>query len=447
MDYYLAIDMGASGGRCILGSLQSDKILTEEVYRFENGIIDKGGKLCWDLDALWDNILKGMRRCKEIGKIPTSVSVNTWGVDYVLLYGDNNIIGDAVAYRDSRTQGKPEEVYKIMPEVELYKRTGVAGYIYNTIFQLKSESADRLKTAETLLFIPDYFHFLLSGVKKTEVTIASTSGLINLQSRTWDTEILSALDFPHKLFQEIVPPGTKLGSFTPELQEAVGYNADVVVSCTHDTASAAMAIPSTEKDIMFISSGTWSLMGTVNDTPVTTPESMSKSFTNEVGFGNSNLFIKNIPGLWMLQEVRREFDDLSYEEMMKNAELSTLKSYIDPSDSRFFAPKSMTMEIKAACHENRMISPVTPGEFAVVIYNSLAKCYAETAKELENLCGKEFSAIHIIGGGSNATLLNRLTANYTGKKVFVGHSEATVIGNIAAQMTTDSVFCDISHVL
>jgi len=449
MKYYLAIDIGASSGRHMLCCVKNSKIEYEEIHRFPNGVVDRNGTLCWDLDALYAEILAGIGRCAEIGKIPISVGIDTWGVDFVLLGESDNLIGDTVAYRDSRTMGMDEEVFKLIPEAELYSRTGVPKMIYNTIYQLMAaKKAGLLNGAKKMLMIPDYLHYRLtgSGIAKTEYTNATTTGLVNAATGQWDKEVIKICGYPAEIFQEIVQPGTTLGGFTSEVQGIVGFDAKVVAPATHDTASAIAAVPAQTSDVLYISSGTWSIIGTEKEKPDTSAVSMAKGFSNGGGYGNRTIYLKNIMGLWMIQSVKKELgDEYSFAELCTLAEAETIASLIDCNHRRFFAPKSMIDEIKNACKESGQTIPHTPGQLAAVIYNSLAACYKTAAKELEDITGVAYPAINIIGGGANATYLNELTEKVTGKKVYAGPTEATAIGNALAQMIAAGEFKDIAE--
>lgn len=438
MKYYLAVDIGASSGRHILGYLENGVMSCEEIHRFPNSIVKKDNELVWDLNALFDEILRGLKRCAELGKIPESVGIDTWGVDFVLLDGSGSVLGNAVSYRDSRTEGMDTEVYRHISEDELYRRTGIQKQSFNTIYQLmavKRDARQYLHNAEKLMMIPDYLHYRLSGVAKTEYTNATTTGLVNAGSKEWDDEVISACGYPQKIFADIVLPGTVLGDLTPDIQERVGFNCKVVLPATHDTASAVMSVPSTEENTLYISSGTWSLMGVERLSPDCSPESCARNFTNEGGYAYRYRYLKNIMGLWMIQSVKNELSDIySFAELCDMAEKETIESVIDCNHSRFLSPDSMIHEIQQACAENGRQIPREPGELAAVVYNSLALCYRDTARELERLTGLVYNAINIVGGGSNADYLNRLTAKLTGKTVYAGPSEATAIGNLTVQM-------------
>ncbi|MGN0330002.1 MAG: rhamnulokinase [Kineothrix sp.] len=445
--YFLAIDIGASSGRHILGSVEDGKIVLEEVYRFWNGMDEEDGTLYWDTDRLFGEILAGMKKCKEMGKIPVSVGVDTWGVDFVLLDEENQIVGKAVGYRDHRTEGMDEEVYQIISEEELYARTGIQKAIYNTIYQLmalkKRRPAD-LERAASLLMIPDYFHYRLSGKKVQEYSEASTSQLLNPETKDWDYELIEMLGFPTGIFQSIRMPGTTVGCLTEEVQEVVGYNCKVVLPPSHDTASAVMAVPSNEEDTCYISSGTWSLMGVERGEPDCSPKSREANFTNEGGYGGRITYLANIMGLWMIQSVRNQLaPDMSYGELCRQASREKIASLVDCQDESFLSPRDMVKAVQSYCEKTGQEVPLTLSQLACVIYNSLAKCYGEKLQEIRKITGTQYDKIHIIGGGSNAVYLNELTAKYTGISVHAGPGEATAIGNILAQMLEEGEFGDL----
>ena len=460
MKYYLAVDIGASSGRHILAHMEDGRIVLEEVYRFYNGMEDKDGHKIWNAEKLFEDILEGMKKCKEIGKIPVTMGIDTWGVDFCLLDKDDKRIGDLVAYRDDRTAGMDEEVYKIISEDELYERTGIQKAIFNTIYQLmalKTKEPEKLKEARTLLMVPDYFHFLLTGVRKQEYTNASTTQLLDAKTGEWDHELIKKLGFPDELFGELSMPGTVVGPLKREIAEKVGFDLKVVLPATHDTGSAVMSVPCTEENTLYISSGTWSLMGCELPKANCSKEAKNANFTNEGGYQKRYRFLKNIMGLWMIQSVKKEFeagvdypgknkdDDYSFANLCDRAKEETIDSIVAANDGRFLNPESMVKEIQNACREDGMQVPVTPWEIARVIYRSLAKCYKETTEEIENITGKKFDSVNIVGGGSNAVYLNELTAAETGRTVNAGPGEATAIGNIGAQMLSDGVFSDLSE--
>ena len=436
--YYLAVDIGASSGRHIIAEIVDGKIVLEEVYRFWNGMDEVDGSLCWDVDRLFREILTGLKKCKEIGKIPSYMGIDTWGVDYVLLDKDDNILGKTYGYRDSRNNGMDEEVYKIISLEDLYKRTGIQKASFNTIYQLmdvKLNHPEDMAAAEAMLHIPDYFHFKLTGVKLTEYTEATTGQLIDPETKDWDYELIDMLGYNRNMFTKVTKPGTKVGNFTKEVQEEVGFDCEVILPATHDTGSAVLAVPTNDDNAIYISSGTWSLLGVERMEADCSLKSMEENFTNEGGYDYRFRYLKNIMGLWMIQSVKKEFtEDLSFAEICAMASTETIPSIVDCNDECFLAPKSMIKAVQDFCERTNQPVPKTVGEIASVIYNSLAKCYADTIKGLEKVTGKTYDRIHVVGGGSNAGYLNELTAKYCEKPVHAGPSEATALGNLAVQM-------------
>ncbi len=441
--YYLAVDIGASSGRHILGHMENGKIVLEEIHRFSNAMTEKDGELCWDVDRLFVEIKEGMKKCALAGKIPHSMGIDTWAVDFVLLDGKGNRIGNAAAYRDERTNGMDQLVCQVISEEELYRRTGIQKQKFNTIYQLmalQNKKENQLKAAEKLLMIPDYFHYLLTGKAVTEYTNATTTQLVNAETKDWDMELIDRLGFPRKIFQKIVKYGTFLGELGEEIQREVGLNCKVMLPATHDTASAVMAVPAGEKEAAYISSGTWSLMGTELLKADCSEKSRRSNFTNEGGYEDRFRYLKNIMGLWMIQSVKREIGgELGYGEICRMASKERISSIINCNEDRFLNPENMTEEVQRACREFGQQVPEGIAQTAAVIYNSLARCYARTMEEMEQLTGKNFEEIYIVGGGANADYLNRLTAKASGRKVFAGPVEATAAGNIMAQMIADHV--------
>lgn len=463
--YYLAIDIGASSGRHILGHLEDGKIKLEEIYRFENRQVHKNGHDCWDVDNLWDGILSGLKACREQGKIPQTVGIDTWGVDFVLLDENDIMIGNAVAYRDSRTDGVDTLVdEKITPEA-LYARTGIQKASYNTIYQLmalKQEHPEQLEKAEWLLMTPDYWNFRLTGVKKNEYTIASTTNLVNARNKQWDMDAISELGFPVDIFHELSMPGSEVGEFLPEIAQEVGFNATVVLPATHDTGSAFLAIPAVDENAVYISSGTWSLLGVENSVPITTPESHALNFTNEGGAWGRYRYLKNIMGLWMIQSVRRELNGVNYIQGRENRAASAKQwsfpdliaaaqadldfpSAVDVNRDCFLSPDSMIRAIKLECERTGQKVPQTVGEIMQCIYTSLALCYRDAIRGLESLTGKKYTSINIVGGGCQDNYLNRRTAQATGLPIYAGPVEGTAIGNLIIQMVGVGEFADLQQ--
>jgi rhamnulokinase len=445
--YYLAVDIGASSGRHILGTVREGKLVLQEIYRFDNGMKRKDGHLCWDVESLFSEIKEGMKQCRKLGKIPAAMGIDTWAVDFVLLDGENRMLGNAVGYRDGRTKGMDEKLYEIISLKDLYGRTGIQKQIFNTIYQLmavREETPEYLEKGKSFLMIPDYFHYLLTGVKKQEYTNATTTQLINGENGTWDYELIRKLGLPEGLFGELSMPGTPVGPLTKAVEEEVGFSCQVVLPATHDTGSAVMAVPlvpdgeDSMRDFLYISSGTWSLMGTELPKADCSMKSMEANFTNEGGYDHRFRYLKNIMGLWMIQSVKKELEETgevySFAELCRMASEEGIPSIVDCNDPVFLAPESMIREVQEFCRRSGLEVPKTPGQIAAVIYNSLADCYDRTVKELESITGRVYPVIHVVGGGSNAEYLNQLTADRTKRTVYAGPGEATAIGNLLAQM-------------
>ncbi len=436
IQYFLAIDIGASSGRHILGSIQDGKLCLEEVFRFKNGAFKKENKFIWDTEALFASIVEGLKKCKEVGKIPVSIGIDTWGVDYALLDENDKLIGEIFSYRDERTLAVMDEVHAIVSEEEAYERTGIQKQSYNTIYQLYCDKkSGKINGAKSLLFTPDYLHFLLTGVKRNEYTIASTSGLINVSTRDWDYEIIDRLGFNRELFKPLAQTGVKLGELKEEIAKEVGFTASICLPASHDTASAVMAVPE-EGQPLYISSGTWSLMGIETDEPACGKDAKVSGFTNEGGYAKSIRLLTNIMGMWMIQCVKKEYNDrYSFVDFVDEARKAEgFDSMLEVNDQSFFAPESMVEAIRAYCVKTGQKVPQTVGEIVLCIYRSLTESYNQTAIKLEKLSGKTFDKIFIVGGGCQNVLLNELTAKHTGKKVVAGPIEATATGNVIAQM-------------
>lgn len=450
MTSYLAVDIGASSGRHILGYMENGKMRMKEIYRFPNGMISRDGKLCWDVERLFGEILNGMKKCREMGYTPASMGIDTWAVDFVLLDGKDNLLGPAAGYRDRRTKGMDTKVYETVPEEELYMRTGIQKQIFNTVYQLmavKEKEPQQLEKAESLLMIPDYFHFLLTGRKAAEYTNATTTQLVNARTGDWDRELIERLGFPGKIFQKICRPGTVLGTLTEEIQREVGFDCQVVLPATHDTGSAVLAMPCRDDTGLYISSGTWSLMGTEVREAVLTRQAKEANLTNEGGYDRRFRLLKNIMGLWMIQSVRHEDKDAyDFAWICREAENNkNFPSRVDVNDDSFLAPESMKKAVQDYCRRTGQQVPETTGQIAAVIYQSLARCYGETIGEIEAVTGKDYEWIYIIGGGANADYLNQITASATGRSVSAGPTEATAVGNLAVQMMAAGIFKDLKE--
>lgn len=433
MKYYLAVDIGASSGRHILASTDGGKIYLEEIYRFDNGPIEKDGSLFWDVEYLYTQIVAGLKKAKEIGKIPHSIGVDTWGVDYALLDKEDKVIGGVYAYRDSRTEKQIPLVHKKVPFESLYENTGLGFASYNTVYQLSDDLySGRMEKAESLLMLPDYFHFRLTGVKRQEYSNATTTGLINARTKEWDKEIICTLGYKEKLFSPISRSGEIVGGLTDALVKEIGYTAKVVLSATHDTASAILGAP-IDEEMAFISSGTWSILGVEQSRAFTDEKALASGYSNEGGHEGKNYLLKNIMGLWIIQRLRKELaPSLSYAEIADLARGNPVEEIIDVNDDCFLAPESMANAIWEKAGRRMCL-----GETAYCVLNSLAVYYAESVKKLEETTGVVYRKINIIGGGSQNALLNELTEKHAKKKILAGPIESTALGNALVQMMAD----------
>ena len=448
--FYLAIDIGASSGRHILGWLENGKIRLEELYRFENKLVKKNGHLCWDLEHLFQEVVAGLKKCRELERIPASIGIDTWGVDFVLLDKAGKVLGDTVAYRDSRTKGMDAELGKVIEEKDLYARNGIQKQLFNSIYQLlaiKQEHPEYLEQAENFLMIPEFLNYRLTGVAMNEYTNATTGQLVNAKTQDWDFELLEKAGIPTKIFGKLNMPKTVVGEFSEEISQAVGYKAEVVLPATHDTGSAVMAVPTSSDSAIYLSSGTWSLMGIERLIPDCTEKSRAYNFTNEGGYHHRYRFLKNIMGMWMMQSLRKEFrHKYTFEELYQLAYIARyFTSVVNVNDERFLAPDSMAEAVRSYCRDHGQEVPETEGELLYCVYMSLARCYAQTVAEIEEVTGKTYDTIHVVGGGCQDRFLNALIATETGKRVFAGPIEATAVGNLMAQMLKDGVFADLDE--
>lgn len=432
--YYLAVDIGASSGRHILGYIESGKLCLEEIYRFDNSIENHNGTLIWDIDNLVRQVKAGIKKCKEIGKEPKTIAIDTWGVDYVLLDENKKEILPAVSYRDGRTNDAAKEANGIISQEELYKKTGIQKQSFNTIYQLYCDKkSDKLKGAKHFLMMPEYLSFKLTGQIRNEYTNATTTNLVNAESKEWDKEILDILSLSKDIFCDLSLPGTVVGNFTEKIKNEVGFDSTVILCPSHDTASAVAACP-IDSESVYISSGTWSLIGTENTEPVLTEKALKANFTNEGGIEYRFRFLKNIMGMWLFQNIRKDTNKkYTYDEMMQMAMESGFKEKIDPNADCFVAPENMTDAVRVYLKKpNLPLADVLSS-----VYHSLAQSYKKAVEEIESISGKEIKSIHIVGGGSKDKYLNKLTAEYTGKKVYTGLMEATATGNILSQIMYD----------
>ncbi len=434
MKYYLAIDIGASSGRHIIGYEDEGEILTDEVYRFSNGMDTVDGHLVWDIDRLFREVKTGIALALQKYPKIESMSIDTWGVDYVLLRGDEEVL-PCYAYRDSRTEGPIKAVHSIISYPELYSITGTQFNSFNTVYQLYADKlAGRLEGVTDFLMIPEYLMYKLTGVKKKEFTEASTAALVDVNTLQLSDEVFSRLGLPQSLIAPLYMPGEPLGTFTPEVEREVGGNIKVVFCATHDTGSAVEAIEM-ETDAPYISSGTWSLLGVKLKNALTNDLSRESGYTNEGGVGYFR-YLKNITGMWIIQCLRQELcPDTSYSRIAEMARGSSFDCLFDVNDQSLMAPQSMKDAIRALLKANGKTEPGSTADYFNCAYHSLAACYDTAIRDLESNTGHSYSEIYIVGGGAKNTYLNDLTERYTGKRVIALPIEATAIGNLKTQMS------------
>jgi len=441
---YLAFDIGAGSGRAILGTLDGCKVTLEEIHRFPNEMILRDGHYYWDIQKLFGELMTGLRICvKERNIIPISIGIDTWGVDFGLLDGNEQIIGNPFAYRDSLTEEAMEQVFKAIRPKELYARTGIQFMRFNTLFQLwalKKNFPSLLLQADKMLFMPDLLGFLFTGVIFSEYTIASTSQMLNPKTRNWYPDLLMRLGLPIHILDDIIEPGTEIGPLKPGILSELGINSISAVAVgAHDTASAIAAIPAEGKNWAYISSGTWSLMGIETDQPILTEESFKYLFTNEGGVGKKIRYLKNITGLWLIQECKKIWDKdqvLSYPELISGCKkVKAFQSIVNPDDNLFMNPVDMPAAIREYCRNTGQTVPETIPEITRCIFESLALKYRIVLGQLMKVSPHPIEKIHMIGGGSLNPMLCQFTADATGLPVIAGPAEATALGNILVQVS------------
>ena len=441
----LAFDFGASSGRAIIGCFDGDKITLEEVHRFSNDPVSVGGTVYWDVLRLFYEIKQGIIKAKIAGGFD-SIGIDTWGVDFGLIDSEGKLMENPVHYRDVRTVGLVDEAFKTMPKEKLYGITGIQFMELNTLFQLISLKKYRpwmLERADKMLFMPDLFGYMLTGKMCAEYSIASTSQLIDLDKRTWSKEILDAFGIKESVFAPLVQPGTVLGELSKEVCEECGVDSVPVISvCGHDTQSAITSVPCEDGDFAFLSSGTWSLFGTELDKPIVNETSMNINITNEGGFDGSTGFLKNIIGLWLIQESRRQWKregkEYSYADLEKLAlAAEPFKCFIDPDAPEFVPHGNIPERVREFCRKTGQFVPETVGEIMRCIYESLAMKYRLTFEKLRECTERDYPVIHVIGGGTKDGLLCQMTANSCDRTVKAGPIEATVMGNVAVQLMSD----------
>ncbi|MHB0864961.1 rhamnulokinase [Paenibacillus sp. SEL3] len=435
---HIAVDIGASSGRLVLGKLKEGKLILEEIHRFQNGFTERSGAYFWDIDYLLEQIIVGLKKAKRSGIRKCTLGIDTWAVDYVLLDANGNRIQEVYSYRDPRTDHIIEEINKLMSPSEIYAKTGIQQLSFNTLNQLYAHQSEELAQADKILMVPDYLYYRLSGRKMNEVTNVSTTQLLNLRTREFDDDLLHLLQLKREQFAELVEPSEVLGFVNEDLVKEYDLPECLLICvATHDTASAVLGVPSqSERTAAYISSGTWSLLGVELDHPINSQAAMQANYTNEWGAFGTYRFLKNIMGLWMIQEVRRQTrDSYSFAEL---AELATdaqgFRSLIPCNDARFLNPYNMAGEIRSSCLDSGQPIPHSIGEIARCIFDSLALSYRSYLIELEEIIGSTIEVVQIVGGGANNVLLCQLTADITGKEVQAGPTEATAIGNLAVQL-------------
>ncbi|WP_080875925.1 rhamnulokinase [Oceanobacillus timonensis] len=434
----LAVDIGASSGKMLIGYIEKGKLNLKEIHRFENKIIKKNQHFCWDLQALFSEILTGIHASRNQGFTPKSIGIDTWAVDFVLLDEQDRLLTDAVSYRDPRTDGMMEEIFQKISKERLYLETGIQFQKFNTIYQLyylKKHYPEILDRAKSFLMIPDYLNYLLTGIKANEYTNATSTQLVNAFTKKWDKDLLDQLRINKEIFQEILPPKSILGNLKPELSNEIGFDMNVLLPATHDTGSAVASVPESA-DTIYISSGTWSLIGVENNFPICVTKALDYNFTNEGGVDYRFRFLKNTMGLWMIQEVKRIYNNrYTFAELAAMAnQVSGFYSQVNVDDDRFLKPENMVQEIQNYCEETNQPIPNTPEQVAKCVFDSLAESYQMAINQIEEIYEKEFKRINVIGGGSQNEMLNQLIADTTGKEVLAGPSEATAIGNLITQL-------------
>jgi rhamnulokinase len=442
---FLAADLGAESGRVVLGTIKNERLEVRELYRFPNGPVQLLGRLHWNLPGLFEEIKKGARSCvQDAGVQPESLAVDTWGVDFGLVAADGSLLGLPYAYRDPHTLGIMDEFFKRMPREEIYALTGIQFLTFNSLFQLAALVRDRsplLEAASGLLFMPDLFHYLLTGRRSSELTIATTSQLYDPRKSGWSRELLAALGLPESLMQDIRRPGTIIGPLTAEVAEETGLSREtrVIATATHDTASAVAAVPAEGHDWAYISSGTWSLMGIESSAPIINSRTLKLNFTNEGGIEGRTRFLKNVTGLWLLHQCRRKWqggsaNGPSYADLVESAEESPgFRTLIDPDAPDFLNPADMPGAIQAFARRTGQPEPDSRPAFVRCILESLALKYRYVLDQLREVSPHSIARIHVIGGGSRNGLLCRFTAEAAGLTVVAGPAEATASGNIMVQ--------------
>ncbi|QHH21397.1 rhamnulokinase [Bacillus subtilis] len=445
---YTAIDIGASSGRIMVGELDEGKLDIQEIHRFANGFSQRDGHCFWDIDHLLKQILQGLQKVKTLGYEHCTVGIDTWAVDYVLLDEKGDRLREAISYRDRRTDHTIDKLEHTLSKAAIYQKTGIQFQPFNTIYQLYEEDRELLKKTDKIMMVPDYLGYCLTGKAVTEITNASTTQLLNASTGNLDPELLEAVSVQGQQFAPLTEPGCELGKLRNEWFPDYDLPAcKVMTVATHDTASAVIAAPGVNDGWAYISSGTWSLIGIENKTPIITDLALENNYTNERGANNTIRFLKNIIGMWVIQEVRQQLQaDYSFQQLAEEAEKTEpFQQFINLNDKRFLNPENMIKEIQHYCRQTRQKIPRTAGELACCIYSNLAIIYAIAIKELETITEKPIEQFHIIGGGARNDFLNQLTADMSGKAVYAGPIEATATGNLLMQMIAAKEVKDIKE--
>ncbi|GAB6170163.1 rhamnulokinase family protein [Clostridium carnis] len=442
MGIFLAFDFGASSGRAIISKIINNKVVLDEIHRFPNEPVFLGDKYVWDFPRLLNEMKIALRKAALLNEEIEGIGIDTWGVDYGLLDKDNNLIGMTMHYRDKRNYNGVEETKKIISLEELFLRTGISPNTFNTCFQLASDKImrpDILKNSDSLLFMPDLFAYYLTGEKKNEFTISSTSGLLNMKERSWDYELIEKLDINKDIFNEIIEPGEIYGYLTEDIMEETGLGKIPVIAVgSHDTASAVAATPILNKNYAFLSSGTWSLLGIELDSPIINKKTFNYGFTNEGGVSNKIRLLKNINGLWLIQQLKKTWcelkEEIDFPDIIREARKNeNCKFIVDTNDESLMNTKNMIKSIKEYCIKHGQGEPKSLGELAMAVYNGLTNEYSEAIREIEDVLGYKIEGINIVGGGIKDSYLCELTSKRTAKKVIAGPVEAAVLGNMILQ--------------
>lgn len=441
--HFLAFDLGASSGRAILGTLKDDQLELLEIHRFVNQMQLINGHHFWNIFSLFNELKTGLKKCiKDYEIQPESIGIDTWGVDFAHLNREGLILTLPYAYRDSRTNTSMEDLFHVIPQKEVYAQTGIQFLQFNSIFQLFSMVKDQsslLEITDSILFMPDALNYLFTGIKKSEFTIASTSQMLVPGTAEWNFELIEKAGIPTHILQEIILPGTILGNIQNDVARETGSKlVPVIAVAEHDTGSAIVSVPCEAKNFVYLSSGTWSIMGLECDQPIISEQTHQLNFTNEGGVEGTTRFLKNIMGMWLIQEVQRiwESEGTSYTwpKMVELArESEPFRFLINPDDSMFLNPRDMTQAVRDFCYQTAQGTPQNHGEVIRCIYDSLALKYRYTLEQIRDVSNQPIEVIHIIGGGANNNFLNQLTADATGLKVVAGPTEATAVGNILMQ--------------